>query len=83
MESTNADDPRQTADPSPNAAKQDDNVKTDFSAASALRRTGPYLPDEKEPPGDDPRESLAASAPAVPGYKIEGGAGPRQHGRGL
>jgi hypothetical protein len=71
MDSTNADDPRQTTDPSLNAAEQGDDVKTDFSAASALERTGPYLPNRKEPPGDGPPERLTKSAPAVPGYKPE------------
>jgi WD40 repeat protein/tetratricopeptide (TPR) repeat protein len=72
MTPTNADDPLRTTDPSPNAAEQRDRITTDFSPASSLQSTGPYLPDRKEPPGDGPPERSAASPPAVPGYQIEG-----------
>jgi serine/threonine protein kinase len=72
MTPTNADDPLRTTDYSPNAAEQHDGITTDFSPASALKTDGTHLPDRQEPPGDAPQERLAASAPAVPGYQIEG-----------
>ncbi len=72
MKPTNTDDPHRTTDPSPNAAEQRDGNTTDFSPASALERTGPYIPDRTGPRRDGPPERLATSAPAVPGYQIEG-----------
>src|SRR5262245_19839697 len=72
MTPTYADGPLRATDLSPSAAEQRDRLTTDFSPASALERTGPYLPDRTDPPGAGQPECSAASAPAVPGYQIEG-----------
>jgi serine/threonine protein kinase len=68
---TNADDPLRTADHSPNAGDERDAVTTDFPLAGGLENTAPYVPDRNEPPVERLPERVA-SAPAIPGYRIEG-----------
>src|SRR5262245_50306796 len=72
MTPTNGDDPLRTTDHVPEAAEQRDEVTTDFRPASVVESTGAYFPDRKEQPAEGLPLRVAVSAPAVPGYQIEG-----------
>ena len=72
MTPTDADDPLRTTDHSPNAAGQCNEVTTDSPRASGLESTRACLPQRQEPPVQELTDRLTASAPAIPGYHIEG-----------
>src|SRR5271155_5504055 len=72
MTPTNPDDPLRTTDHPPNAAGQWNEVTTDVQPAYGSESTRNYLPQQNEPTVEGLVERLTASAPAIPGYHIEG-----------
>src|SRR5262245_3828039 len=76
MTRANADDPLRTTDPSPNAAGKSGEVTTDYTLGPGLEKTGAYVPEQNELDVPALPKRLAASAPPVPGYQIEGVLGP-------